>query len=171
MWNNQFETNILLWFVVQVTCTAQGLLVWVQNESYPCVRTGQVISVSVRMNGWVYSGQLICPTCSDFCSVCPLPHEIPHLNTTKSARLGELLSRRASHDHINHVSIHLFYVHFGLSHKKQWMETPRCTEILKPHVKNVCAQLRLDKFSKIWNGYFKFHSITPPMSKVKCLKD
>lgn len=79
--------------------------------------------------------------------------------------------RRASHDHISHVSIHLFYVHFGLSHKKQWMETPRCTEILKPHVKNVCAQLRLDKFSKIWNGYFKFHSITPPMSKVKCLKD
>ncbi|KAK7169375.1 hypothetical protein R3I93_005369 [Phoxinus phoxinus] len=71
----------------KVTCTAQGLLVWVQNESYPCVRTGQVISVSIRMNGWVYSGQLICPTCSDFCSDCPLPHEIPPLNTTKSARL------------------------------------------------------------------------------------
>uniref|UniRef100_A0A8C2E0D5 Leishmanolysin-like peptidase n=1 Tax=Cyprinus carpio TaxID=7962 RepID=A0A8C2E0D5_CYPCA len=71
----------------KVSCTAQGLLVWVQNDSYPCVRTGQVISVSIRMNGWVYSGQLICPTCSDFCSDCPLPHEIPPLNTTKSARL------------------------------------------------------------------------------------
>ncbi|XP_077071891.1 leishmanolysin-like peptidase [Siphateles boraxobius] len=71
----------------KVTCTDQGVLVWVQNESYPCVRTGQVISVSIRMNGWVYSGQLICPTCSDFCSDCPLPHEIPPLNSTKSARL------------------------------------------------------------------------------------
>uniref|UniRef100_A0A671T9R3 Leishmanolysin-like peptidase n=1 Tax=Sinocyclocheilus anshuiensis TaxID=1608454 RepID=A0A671T9R3_9TELE len=71
----------------KVSCTAQGLLVWVQNESYPCVRTGQVINVSIRMNGWVYSGQLICPTCSDFCSVCPLPHEISPQNTTKSARL------------------------------------------------------------------------------------
>uniref|UniRef100_A0A8C2KRS5 Leishmanolysin-like peptidase n=1 Tax=Cyprinus carpio TaxID=7962 RepID=A0A8C2KRS5_CYPCA len=71
----------------KVSCTAQGLLVWVQNESYPCVRTGQVINVSIRMNGWVYSGQLICPTCSDFCSVCPLPHEIPPQNTTKSAHL------------------------------------------------------------------------------------
>uniref|UniRef100_A0A672MKS7 Leishmanolysin-like peptidase n=1 Tax=Sinocyclocheilus grahami TaxID=75366 RepID=A0A672MKS7_SINGR len=76
----------------KVSCTAQGLLVWVQNESYPCVRTGQVINVSIRMNGWVYSGQLICPTCSDFCSVCPLPHEISPQNTTKSARLGKLLS-------------------------------------------------------------------------------
>ncbi|XP_051564909.1 leishmanolysin-like peptidase [Myxocyprinus asiaticus] len=71
----------------KVSCTAQSLLVWVQNKSYPCVRAGQVISVSVRMNGWVYSGQLICPACSDFCSDCPLPHEIPSLNTTKSSRL------------------------------------------------------------------------------------
>uniref|UniRef100_A0A8C2BLJ1 Leishmanolysin-like peptidase n=1 Tax=Cyprinus carpio TaxID=7962 RepID=A0A8C2BLJ1_CYPCA len=76
----------------KVSCTAQGLLVWVQNESYPCVRAGQVINVSIRMNGWVYSGQLICPTCSDFCSVCPLPHEIPPQNTTKSAHLGKLLN-------------------------------------------------------------------------------
>uniref|UniRef100_A0A8C1FVS1 Leishmanolysin-like peptidase n=1 Tax=Cyprinus carpio carpio TaxID=630221 RepID=A0A8C1FVS1_CYPCA len=71
----------------KVSCTAQGLLVWVQNESYPCVRADQVINVSIGMNGWVYSGQLICPTCSDFCSVCPLPHEIPPQNTTKSAHL------------------------------------------------------------------------------------
>lgn len=69
----------------KVSCTAQGLLVWVQNETFLCVRTGQVISVSIRMNEWVYNGQLICPACSDFCSNCPLPHLIPPLNTTKSA--------------------------------------------------------------------------------------
>lgn len=78
--------------MLQVSCTTQGLLVWVQNESYSCARVGQVISVSVWMNGWVYNGQLICPACADFCSACPLPHEIPPLNTTKSIRLGEIQS-------------------------------------------------------------------------------
>ncbi|KAA0715559.1 Leishmanolysin-like peptidase [Triplophysa tibetana] len=71
----------------KVSCTTQGLSVWVQNESYSCARAGQAISVSVWMNGWVYNGQLICPVCADFCSDCPLPHEIHSMNTTKSVRL------------------------------------------------------------------------------------
>lgn len=75
---------------LQVSCTTQGLSVWVQNESYSCARAGQAISVSVWMNGWVYNGQLICPVCADFCSDCPLPHEIHSMNTTKSVRLGKI---------------------------------------------------------------------------------
>uniref|UniRef100_A0A3B4C8F7 Leishmanolysin-like peptidase n=1 Tax=Pygocentrus nattereri TaxID=42514 RepID=A0A3B4C8F7_PYGNA len=59
----------------KTSCSALGLLVWVQDQSFLCVHAGQLLSVNVRINEWVYSGQLLCPTCSHFCSHCPLPHE------------------------------------------------------------------------------------------------
>ncbi|CAB1328724.1 unnamed protein product [Coregonus sp. 'balchen'] len=66
----------------KMSCSTQGLTVWVQDTAYQCVRTGQLLSVSVRINDWVYNGVLVCPACSDFCSACPLPQQPPPLNTT-----------------------------------------------------------------------------------------
>ncbi|XP_030642969.1 leishmanolysin-like peptidase [Chanos chanos] len=71
----------------RVSCSAQGLVVWVLDQSFLCVRTGQLLSVNVRLNQWVYSGVLVCPSCSDFCTGCPLPHQLPPVNTTKSTRI------------------------------------------------------------------------------------
>ncbi|MCJ8732773.1 hypothetical protein PDJAM_G00214890 [Pangasius djambal] len=68
----------------KTSCSADGLQVWVQDQSFLCVHAGQVLNVNVRMNEWVYTGQLICPACSNFCSHCPLPHELPPINTTRT---------------------------------------------------------------------------------------
>uniref|UniRef100_A0A8C7I5N3 Leishmanolysin-like peptidase n=1 Tax=Oncorhynchus kisutch TaxID=8019 RepID=A0A8C7I5N3_ONCKI len=67
----------------KISCSTQGLTVWVEDTAYQCMRTGQLLSVSVRVNDWVYNGVLVCPACSDFCSACPLPQQLPPLNTTK----------------------------------------------------------------------------------------
>uniref|UniRef100_A0A3Q4BU29 Leishmanolysin-like peptidase n=1 Tax=Mola mola TaxID=94237 RepID=A0A3Q4BU29_MOLML len=68
----------------KVACSAQGLLVFVQDRSFLCVRKGQPLSVSVRVNDWVYNGVLVCPACSDFCDDCPLPHQLPPTNASRS---------------------------------------------------------------------------------------
>ncbi|KAJ3592469.1 hypothetical protein NHX12_007596 [Muraenolepis orangiensis] len=43
----------------------------------------KLISVSVRLSGWVYNGVLVCPACSDLCDLCP--EQTTPLNTTRSA--------------------------------------------------------------------------------------
>uniref|UniRef100_A0A8C7I5P2 Leishmanolysin-like peptidase n=1 Tax=Oncorhynchus kisutch TaxID=8019 RepID=A0A8C7I5P2_ONCKI len=63
----------------KISCSTQGLTVWVEDTAYQCMRTGQLLSVSVRVNDWVYNGVLVCPACSDFCSACPLPQQLPKL--------------------------------------------------------------------------------------------
>lgn len=66
----------------KVLCSPSGLTVFVQDVSYLCLRAGQLLSVSVKLNDWVYNGQLICPACKDFCEHCPL--QAPPLNTSRS---------------------------------------------------------------------------------------
>uniref|UniRef100_A0A8C7GK63 Leishmanolysin-like peptidase n=1 Tax=Oncorhynchus kisutch TaxID=8019 RepID=A0A8C7GK63_ONCKI len=66
-----------------MSCSTQGLTVWVQDTEFQCVHTGQLLRVSVRVNDWVYNGVLVCPACSDFCSACPLPQQLPPLNSTR----------------------------------------------------------------------------------------
>uniref|UniRef100_A0A3B4HBH0 Leishmanolysin-like peptidase n=1 Tax=Pundamilia nyererei TaxID=303518 RepID=A0A3B4HBH0_9CICH len=68
----------------KVSCSAQGLMVFVQDRSFLCVRKGQLLSISVRVNEWVYNGVLICPACTDFCDDCPLPYHLPPINTSRS---------------------------------------------------------------------------------------
>ncbi|XP_022075278.1 leishmanolysin-like peptidase isoform X2 [Acanthochromis polyacanthus] len=68
----------------KVSCSSQGLTVFVQDRSFQCSRKGQLLSVSVRVNDWVYNGVLICPACTDFCDDCPLPHQLPPINTSRS---------------------------------------------------------------------------------------
>lgn len=75
--------------VVQVSCSAQGLTVHVQDRSFHCTRKGQLLSVSVRVSDWVYNGVLICPACMDFCDDCPLPHQLLPINTTRSNPIGQ----------------------------------------------------------------------------------
>ncbi|KAK1903532.1 Leishmanolysin-like peptidase [Dissostichus eleginoides] len=53
-----------------------------KDVSYLCLRAGQLLSVSVKLNDWVYNGQLICPACKDFCEHCPL--QAPPLNASRS---------------------------------------------------------------------------------------
>ncbi|KAM7380031.1 hypothetical protein PAMP_003358 [Pampus punctatissimus] len=73
----------------KVSCLAQGLVVYVQDRSFHCFRKGQLLSVSVRVNDWVYNGVLICPACTDFCDNCPLPHQLPPINTSRSNPIGQ----------------------------------------------------------------------------------
>uniref|UniRef100_A0A8C4KKA6 Leishmanolysin-like peptidase n=1 Tax=Dromaius novaehollandiae TaxID=8790 RepID=A0A8C4KKA6_DRONO len=69
----------------QVSCSPQGLYVWVKDTAYLCSRSGQVLSVSIQMNGWVHVGNLICPACWDFCDSCPPERDPPASNLTRVA--------------------------------------------------------------------------------------
>ncbi|XP_055983693.1 leishmanolysin-like peptidase isoform X2 [Sorex fumeus] len=79
----------------QVSCSLEGLKVWVQDTSYLCSRAGQVLPVSVQMNGWIYDGNLICPSCWDFCELCPPERDPPAANLTRALPL-DLCSRSSS---------------------------------------------------------------------------
>ncbi|XP_005873194.1 PREDICTED: leishmanolysin-like peptidase isoform X2 [Myotis brandtii] len=79
----------------QVSCSPQGLKVWVQNTSYLCSRAGQVLFVSIRMNGWIHDGNLLCPSCWDFCELCPPETDPPAANLTRALPL-DLCSRSSS---------------------------------------------------------------------------
>uniref|UniRef100_A0A8C0JPM0 Leishmanolysin-like peptidase n=1 Tax=Canis lupus dingo TaxID=286419 RepID=A0A8C0JPM0_CANLU len=72
----------------QVSCSPQGLTVWVQNTSYLCSRAGQVLPVSIQMNGWIHDGNLLCPSCWDFCELCPPERDPPAANLTRALPLG-----------------------------------------------------------------------------------
>ncbi|XP_023446727.1 leishmanolysin-like peptidase isoform X2 [Dasypus novemcinctus] len=68
----------------QVSCSPQGLKVWVQDISYLCSRAGQVLPVSIQMNGWIHGGNLLCPSCWDFCELCPPETDPPVSNLTRA---------------------------------------------------------------------------------------
>ncbi|NXJ54357.1 LMLN peptidase, partial [Spizaetus tyrannus] len=69
----------------QVSCSPQGLHVWVKDTAYLCSRSGQVLTVSIQMNGWMHVGNLICPACLDFCDSCPPERDPPASNLTRAA--------------------------------------------------------------------------------------
>ncbi|XP_057359597.1 leishmanolysin-like peptidase isoform X4 [Manis pentadactyla] len=79
----------------QVSCSPQGLKVWVQDTSYLCSRTGQVLSISIQMNGWIHDGNLLCPSCWDFCELCPAETDPPATNLSRALPL-DLCSRSPS---------------------------------------------------------------------------
>uniref|UniRef100_A0A4X1TP97 Leishmanolysin-like peptidase n=1 Tax=Sus scrofa TaxID=9823 RepID=A0A4X1TP97_PIG len=79
----------------QVSCSPQGLKVWVQDTSYLCSRAGQVLPVSIQMNGWIHDGNLLCPSCWDFCELCPPETDPPAINLTRALPL-DLCSRSSS---------------------------------------------------------------------------
>uniref|UniRef100_A0A4W3JW35 Leishmanolysin-like peptidase n=1 Tax=Callorhinchus milii TaxID=7868 RepID=A0A4W3JW35_CALMI len=67
----------------KISCSAEGLMIWITDQSYLCSQVGQVISVNVKMNDWVYTGKLVCPSCFNFCSSCPPEHDLPPRNKTR----------------------------------------------------------------------------------------
>lgn len=71
----------------QVSCSPQGLKVWVQDTSYLCSRAGQVLPVRIQMNGWIHNGNLLCPSCWDFCEQCPPETDPPAANLTRALPL------------------------------------------------------------------------------------
>ncbi|XP_060028213.1 leishmanolysin-like peptidase isoform X1 [Erinaceus europaeus] len=79
----------------QVSCSPQGLTVWVQDTSYLCSKAGQVLPVSIQLNGWIYDGNLLCPSCLDFCELCPPETDPPASNLTRALPL-DLCSRSSS---------------------------------------------------------------------------
>ncbi|XP_058518018.1 leishmanolysin-like peptidase isoform X4 [Ochotona princeps] len=79
----------------QVSCSPQGLKVWVQDTSYLCSRARQVLPVSIQMNGWIHNGDLLCPSCWDFCELCPPETDPPVANLTRALPL-DLCSRSSS---------------------------------------------------------------------------
>ena len=88
----ELDVHVKRWLIcgllcLQVLCSNQGLAVYVEERPFPCLYPGQLISVSVRLSGWVYNGVLVCPACSDLCDLCP-EQAAPH-NTTRSTPLGQ----------------------------------------------------------------------------------
>lgn len=71
----------------QVSCSPQGLKVWVQDTSYVCSRAGQVLPVRIQMNGWIHNGNLLCPSCWDFCEQCPPETDPPAANLSRALPL------------------------------------------------------------------------------------
>ncbi|KAI6065149.1 Leishmanolysin-like peptidase [Aix galericulata] len=69
----------------QVSCSPQGLHVWVKDTAYLCSRSGQVLTVSIQMNGWIHVGNLVCPACWDFCDSCPPERDPPASNLSRVA--------------------------------------------------------------------------------------
>lgn len=67
----------------QISCSPQGLKVWVQDTSHLCSRAGQVLHVRIQMNGWIHNGNLLCPSCWDFCEKCPPETDPPAANLTR----------------------------------------------------------------------------------------
>ncbi|KAH0504409.1 Leishmanolysin-like peptidase [Microtus ochrogaster] len=80
----------------QVSCSPQGLKVWVQDTSYLCSRAGQVLPVRIQMNGWIHNGNLLCPSCWDFCEQCPPETDPPAANLTRALPLGLTLDENWS---------------------------------------------------------------------------
>ncbi|XP_053554020.1 leishmanolysin-like peptidase [Bombina bombina] len=79
----------------QVRCTPEGLQVWVQDMPYLCSRAGHILRVSIQMNGWIYEGSLVCPSCWDFCDSCPPERDPPPDNRTRATPL-DLCSRSSN---------------------------------------------------------------------------
>lgn len=75
-------------------CSGRGLLVFVQERSFLCAHAGQLLSVSVRLGDWVYNGVLVCPACELFCERCPVPHQRPATNASRSSPIGQCGARR-----------------------------------------------------------------------------
>lgn len=68
----------------RISCSTNGLIVWVSDKPYLCSQIGQVLSINVNMNDWLYTGSLVCPSCLDFCSSCPPERDPPLNNITKT---------------------------------------------------------------------------------------
>ncbi|XP_069838585.1 leishmanolysin-like peptidase isoform X1 [Dendropsophus ebraccatus] len=79
----------------QVSCTPEGLQIWLEDEPYLCSRAGQVLTVGTQISGWYYEGKLVCPSCSDFCDFCPPERDPPPDNRTRAAPI-DLCSRSSN---------------------------------------------------------------------------
>ncbi|XP_030065551.1 leishmanolysin-like peptidase isoform X2 [Microcaecilia unicolor] len=79
----------------QIFCSSQGLKVWFKDTTYLCSRAGQILAINIEMNNWVYTGNLICPACLDFCESCPPEHDPPPINKTR-IRPIDICSRSSS---------------------------------------------------------------------------
>ncbi|XP_066431385.1 leishmanolysin-like peptidase [Eleutherodactylus coqui] len=79
----------------QVSCTPEGLRIWLEGDPYLCGRAGQIIAVSTQVSGWYYEGKLVCPSCWDFCDFCPPEWDPPTDNRTRAAPL-DLCSRSSN---------------------------------------------------------------------------
>lgn len=84
------NTDLTWFFSFKVSCSPQGLHVWVKDTMYLCSRSGQVLTVRIQMNGWIHVGNLLCPACSDFCDSCPPEQDPPASNLTRAAPIGRL---------------------------------------------------------------------------------
>ncbi|KAF3843774.1 hypothetical protein F7725_002623 [Dissostichus mawsoni] len=58
-----------------------------QKSAFIMEQCTKKMTVSVKLNDWVYNGQLICPACKDFCEHCPL--QAPPLNASRSIPIGQ----------------------------------------------------------------------------------
>jgi leishmanolysin-like peptidase len=60
----------------QYSCSElTGLTVTIHGRRYQCLSTGYRLQVTIATNDWLHSGSIVCPSCTDICSVdgvtCP----------------------------------------------------------------------------------------------------
>ena len=60
---------------------SQGLIIIVNDRSYPCLRSGQKLHASYISSGYLHDGYIVCPSCQEVCNyrgfVCP-PERNPY---------------------------------------------------------------------------------------------
>uniref|UniRef100_A0A8C4Q2H5 Leishmanolysin-like peptidase n=1 Tax=Eptatretus burgeri TaxID=7764 RepID=A0A8C4Q2H5_EPTBU len=76
-----------LWGVgcYQVSCSPEGLAIWLGGHSYPCHYDGQRVAVNLGTGAASRSGSLICPLCDAICSNCPSEPNVNNWNSTSFA--------------------------------------------------------------------------------------
>ena len=57
----------------------QGLIIYVNDRSYSCLKEGQNIHISYISGGYLHDGYIVCPSCKDICNyvgfICPPERE------------------------------------------------------------------------------------------------
>uniref|UniRef100_UPI00358E0BC2 leishmanolysin-like peptidase n=1 Tax=Myxine glutinosa TaxID=7769 RepID=UPI00358E0BC2 len=69
----------------QVSCSPEGLAIWVGGHSYPCHYDGQRVAVKLGAGAASRNGSLVCPLCCAICSQCPSEPNVNNWNGTSLA--------------------------------------------------------------------------------------
>lgn len=90
----------------------QGLIIIVNDRSYPCLKSGQKIHISFISSGFLHDGYIVCPLCSDVCDytgfVCPREKE-PYKIVGDTSLPPPCHASQIKVFAFSHVSLILFY--------------------------------------------------------------
>ncbi len=77
-------------------CQDGMLKIIIENATFTCYESGQVIDISLAKDEWLHEGSVICPSCHLFCDDCSnsdLPGETPEEEKQEREEQNELLKQ------------------------------------------------------------------------------